>query len=175
VFIKKLIRRWRALTKKEELELQLDDELRYHLERDTARNIQSGMSEKDAKYAALRSFGNVDQSKEECRDAWGVRQIEDLLQDLRYSVRLLAKSPTFTFLAILTLTLGIGANTAIFSLLDAVMLRSLPVKNPDELVLFGKAESGGLSNGFPNESCDLFSFPFYETVRQRKDLFQDVG
>jgi len=175
VLIKKLIRRWRALTKKEELEHQLDDELRYHLEQDTARNIQSGMSEKDAKYAALRSFGNVDQSKEECRDAWGVRQIENLLQDLRYSVRLLVKSPTFTFLAILTLTLGIGANTAIFSLLDAVMLRSLPVKDPDELVLFGKAESGGLNIGFPNESCDLFSFPFYETVRQRKDLFQDVG
>jgi hypothetical protein len=148
VLINKLIRRWRALTKKEELEHQLDDELRYHLEQDTARNIQSGMSEKDAKYAALRSFGNVDQSKEECRDAWGVRQIENLLQDLRYSVRLLVKSPTFTFLAILTLTLGIGANTAIFSLLDAVMLKSLPVKNPDELCTLWQSGKWRLVHGF---------------------------
>ncbi|PWT89291.1 MAG: permease [Blastocatellia bacterium] len=175
MFISRLKRRWRALIKKKDVEQHLDDELRYHIERDTARNIQSGMSAEDARYAALRSFGNFDQSKEECRDAWGVRQIENLIQDLRFSTRLLVKSPTFAFLAILTLALGIGANTAIFSLLDAVMLRSLPAKNPEELVLFGKAQSGGLNNGFPNESWDLFSFPFYEIVRQRRDLFQDVG
>ena len=175
MILNRLKRRWRTLIHKDAVEQQLDDELRFHLERDTARNIESGMSEEDARHEALKAFGGMDQSKEECRDAWGVRQIENLVQDLRYSLRLLIKSPAFSFLAILTLMLGIGANTAIFSLLDAVMLRSLPVKKPAELVLLGKAESGGLSMGFPNESCDLFSYPFYEIVRQRKDLFQDVG
>ena len=175
MFISKLRRRWRAFTNKEEMEQQLDDEMRYHLERDTARNIESGMSPEDARREALKAFGGVDRSKEECRDAWGVRQFENLIQDIRYSIRLLIKSPAFAFLAILTLTLGIGANTAIFSLFDAVMLRPLPAKSPDKLVLFGKAENGGLTNGFPDEPWDLFSVPFYENVRQRKDLFQDVA
>ncbi|HJQ25120.1 MAG TPA: ABC transporter permease [Blastocatellia bacterium] len=100
---------------------------------------------------------------------------DDMIQDLRYGLRMLFKQPAFTLVAVLSLALGIGANTAIFSLLDAVLLKSLPVRQPDRLVLFGKGESGGLTNGFPNDSCDLFSYPFYREVQQRNDVFSDVA
>src|SRR5882724_4268228 len=98
-----------------------------------------------------------------------------LMQDLRYGVRMLLKQPGFTLVAVLSLALGIGANTAIFSLLDAVLLKSLPVQEPDKLVLFGKGEDGGMTNSFPNRSTDLFSYPFYQEVRQRNEVFSEVA
>ena len=91
-----------------------------------------------------------------------------LIKDVRYGLRILLRKPGFTLIAVLSLALGIGANTAIFSLLDAVMLKSLPVRDPDSLVLFGKGESGGLSDGFPDESTDLFTYSFYREAQQRK-------
>src|SRR5215213_8458851 len=98
-----------------------------------------------------------------------------MLQDVRYALRLLLKKPGFTLIAVLSLALGIGANTAIFSLLDAVLLKSLPVQEPDKLVLFGKGENMGLTNSFPSESWDLFSYPFYRRVQQRTDAFSGVA
>src|SRR5829696_8206799 len=83
-----------------------------------------------------------------------------MLQDIRYGLRMLLKKPGFTLIAVLSLALGIGANTAIFSLLDAVLLKSLPVQKPEQLVLFGKGESAGLTNSFPDQSTDLFSYRF---------------
>ncbi len=99
-----------------------------------------------------------------------------MLQDIRYGIRMLLKKPGFTAVAVLSLALGIGANTAIFSLLDAVLIKTLPVERPDQLVLFGKAESTGLTTGFPDGSTDLYSYPFYRQVQQqRTDVFSGVA
>src|SRR5688572_1563917 len=95
--------------------------------------------------------------------------------DVRYSVRVLIKNPGFTAMAVLSLALGIGANTAIFSLLDAVLLKTLPVQQPEQLVLFGKGQNMGMTNSFPDTSWDLFSYPFYRQVQQRTDVFSGVA
>ncbi|MBL8204762.1 MAG: ABC transporter permease [Blastocatellia bacterium] len=100
---------------------------------------------------------------------------DDMIQDLRYGVRMLLKHKMFTAVAVLSLALGIGANTAIFSLFDAVLLKSLPVQEPERLVLFGKGEDIGLTNSFPSKSIDLYSYPFYQQIRQQRDVFSDVG
>src|SRR5690348_5800842 len=98
-----------------------------------------------------------------------------MLQDIRYGVRMLLKKPGFTLIAVLSLALGIGANTAIFSLLDAVLLRTLPVREPQQLVLFGSGKDMGMTTAFPDKSCDLFSYPFYRQVQQRSDVFSGVA
>jgi predicted permease len=98
-----------------------------------------------------------------------------MLQDIRYGIRMLLKKPGFTVVAVLSLALGIGANTAIFSLLDAVMLKTLPVEQPEQLVLFGNGQNMGLTDSFPDESWDLFSYPFYRQVQQRTDVFSGVA
>src|SRR5918996_4497161 len=98
-----------------------------------------------------------------------------MFQDLRYGLRMLLKKPGFTLVAVLSLALGIGANTAIFSLVDAVMIKSLPVHEPEKLVLFGKGEDQGAKLGFPDRSWDLFSYPFYRQAQQRADVFSGVA
>jgi predicted permease len=98
-----------------------------------------------------------------------------MLQDIRYGIRMLLKKPGFTLVAVLSLALGIGANTAIFSLLDAVMIKTLPVQEPQELVLFGKGEDQGASLGPASGNVDLFSYPFYRQVQQRTDMFSGVA
>src|SRR5580658_8538124 len=114
---------------------QLEQEIREHIEMETQDNIARGMSPEEARYAAMRKFGNVTRVQEDAREVWSFVWLEQLWQDVRFGLRMLLKSPAFTAVAVLTLAFGIGANTAIFSLIDAVMLRSLPVENPAQLML----------------------------------------
>src|SRR6185503_9746000 len=159
-------RRWRALFRKEELERELEDELRFHLDHETAQNVRNGMNPDDARCSALKSFGPMERSKEECRDARRVRVVEEFIQDVRYGKRLLLKNPTVTLIAILTLALGIGANTAIFSVVNAFLLRPLPYGDPDRLVMVD-SEYRGNSTGV--------SFADYEDWQRQNNVFDNLA
>ncbi len=155
---KALMRRLRALLRRADVEAELDEELRFHLEKEVEENVRRGMSPGEARRAALLVFGGVEAVKEECRDVRGVRVFEDFWQDLRFGLRGLRKSPTFTLAAVLTLALGIGANTAIFSVVDALLLRPLPYDDAGRLVwVWGDNKQLGVSQGYLSPG-DIFDF-----------------
>ncbi len=146
----------------------LDADIRDHLERETAENIERGMSPDEAQAAARRAFGRVTIAKENTRAVWVPMWLQDLLQDLRCGLRQLRRNAGFAAAAILTLALGIGANTAIFSLLDAVMLRTLPVEQPNRLV--------EITELYPGEALHIapFSWSDYERMRDVNHVFSDL-
>jgi putative ABC transport system permease protein len=151
----------RRLLGRGRLERELDAELRDHLERSVADEVRAGASQEEARRRAALALGGVEQVKEACRDARGTRLLEDLASDLRYGLRLLRKSPAFTAVALISLALGIGANTAIFTLIDSLILRALPVRDPGRLV---RLEGGSWTN------------PIWEQVRARQhDLFDGAA
>jgi predicted permease len=152
---------------------ELEEEMRLHRELKEKELIANGVDTHEARYAANRQFGNATHLRERGREAWGWQWIEHFMQDVNYGVRGMLRSPGTTLIALLSLALGIGANTAIFSLIDAVMLKSLPVKDPAGLVLFGDGLDQGISDGFPNP--ELYSYPFYREMQKRNGVFSDVA
>ncbi len=165
-WIYKLPLRLRSLFRKTHVETELSEELRFHLEKLTEQNVSKGMTPEDARYAARRELGGVEQIKEECRDMRRTDYIESFLQDIRYGLRQLRHNPGFAAAAILTLALGIGANTAIFSLIDTVMLRSLPVEKPEELVQVRMGDLRSAGKTYPE-----FTNPLWEQIRDQQDVF----
>ncbi len=163
-----LVFRLRSLFRRNTVEAELDDELRFHFEQQVEKCLRSGMTREEARRQARLSVGGIDQVKEECREERGVQQMENLLQDLRYGWRMLVKRPAFTIVAVLTLALGVGANTAIFSIVNAVLLRSLPYRDPDRLVRVFFNEPGvGLRDV-------RFSKPELDDLQTRAGVFEDV-
>ena len=149
---------WRRLLQRERVERQLDAELRDHFERLVADHIESGATEAEARRRARLAFGGMEQVKEDCRDARGTRWLDEVAQDLRYGLRILRRSPAFTLVAVASLALGIGANSAIFALVDGVLLKSLPVREPERLVM---VDEGSWTN------------PIWEQLRDRQHEWAD--
>jgi putative ABC transport system permease protein len=158
-----------AMLRRSQMESEMDAELRFHMEAYADDLVRDGVPRGEAMRQARLEFGGLDRAKEECREARGVTFLETLLQDVRYGLRTLVKSPGFTAVAILTLALGIGANTAIFSVVYAVLLKPLPFANPEQLVSVFEArpQEGIATTGT--------SYPNFEEWREQNNVFSELA
>ena len=171
--LRELGRRVWMLIRRRQFDADLEEEVRLHLELREQEHIKAGLSPKEARQAVSRRFGNATLLKEQSHMAWGWEWLESFLQDVAYGTRAMLRSPVLTTVALLSLALGIGANTAIFGLLDAVMLRSLPVRSASELVLLGKGTSSGITDDFAR--TQLYSYPFYRRLQAENKVFSEIG
>ena len=179
-----LLQRLRGLFRRQNLDEDLDEEIRAHLEMQIEDYVRQGMTAEEARYAALRKFGGVDQVKETYRDRRGLPAIETLIRDLGYGLRMLRRSPGTTLVAILSLAFGIGVNTALFSAVDAVLLQSLPVKQPDRLIVFewqagrpfrvnGLSGTSNVSVPPGHRGFSLFRYDVFTHMTQARQLEPD--
>ncbi len=168
-WLDKVVLRFRSVTRRNDIEQELSDELHFHLERQVAENIAAGMTKEEATREAYQVFGGVERFKDECRDTRGTNIVESLLADLRYGLRSLRRSPGFTFICIVTLALGLGANAAIFSMVNALLLHPYNFRSLDTLVRVW--EERGIESSFdarniaPADAADL---------QARTDVFEGL-
>lgn len=164
----------RGLFRSARVEREMDEELRGFLEASTEAKRRAGMAPVDAARAARVEMGSTNAVKHHIRSAGWETGMENLWQDFRYSVRMLAKSPAFTLVAVVSLALGIGANAAIFTLINGVLLKQLPVRAPQELLSFGKALSGGILGGIDLSMFDMYPYDFAHQLEKQPGPFAGV-
>src|SRR5258708_11173212 len=180
-------RKLRWLTERRRKEAELRDELWFHLDEETEDRHAQGLVNEEARWAARRDLGNMALVQEATRSTWSWIFLEQVAQDLRYAFRTMAANKTFSAMAILSLALGIGANTAIYSFMDAILLRSLPVSNPESLVVLnwhnkvrfrGTVMHGGSGSVHVDpktgSTAGIFPFPVFELFRKSGALFSSV-
>src|SRR5262249_20047368 len=160
---------WRNLFRKARKDQELTEEIEAYLEMLVEQKINEGLDQAEARRAALMELGGREQVKEKVREARAGHHLETLLQDLRHGLQTLGRNPGFTAVAVLSLALGIGANTAIFSLMDAALLKMLPVKNPEQLVLIERDDGAPVTKG----SRDL-PYAFFEQLRGKPEVLAGV-
>jgi len=172
-FIRELLRRIHTLRRRSQLDRDLAEEIQLHLDLRAQQLVERGLTPDEAQRVARLHFGNATRIKERSHMAWTPEMIHHFLQDVVYGARSLFRTRVVTAVAVLSLALGIGANTAIFSLLDAVLLRSLPVTEPGQLVLLGTGNDDGIGNSIADN--ELYSYPFYRQLQNRNNVFSEVA
>jgi len=165
--------RVKALLKRKQLDRDLEDELAFHLAMREAKNRERGIGGQDARYAARRQFGNLTRIKEACREAWSFVSLETTWRDLRYGARTLAKNPGFTAVAVLAIGLGIGVNAGIFSVLNGVALKLLPVPSAQQIVSVDQIFHGKVRRNVEGEG-GLFSYPEYKNYVANNHVFSGL-
>jgi predicted permease len=163
-----------SLFHKERRSQEMDEELRSYLAAAVEEKMRSGISYPEALRAAKVEMGSMEAVKQEIRSSGWESTVDSLCSDFRFSLRMLAKSPGFTAVAILSLALGVGANTAIFTLINDLMIKQLPVRQPDQLVSFGEPSGSGIAGTLSVGTGGLFSYDFFRKIRKQQQFFQDI-
>src|SRR6266508_6940479 len=164
---------WRRFLRRQQRDEELAHEIESYLGHEIDEGLARGMTQEQARRAALRKFGNTTRVRDVVYEMHTLNAMDTFLRDIRYGMRQLRLNPGFCFTAILSLALGIGANTAIFQVLNAVRLRSLPVKNPQELAevkIEGGNHGWGVNPGWPNEA----TYPLWEQIRDHEQAFSGI-
>jgi macrolide transport system ATP-binding/permease protein len=171
-----LVFRFRSLFRRGAVENELDEELRFHLEQQVAKHVRSGLTREEAMRQTRLEFGGVGHVKEDCRESRGISLLETTVRDVRYATRQLVTTPAFTITVVLTLALGIGANAAIFTLVNAVLLKKLPVSDPAALVRLGDNDDCCQGSGFRRGGdYAMFTTEAYEQLKKNLPEFEELA